>query len=1115
MPPGIDGSLLSSAFMARFPDEPAGARLLSGSAGRAGAIARWWPGARRQLGPASGLRAVRDIGAIPLARALGYTVVPAPDAADTSLALVHAGEPAAWLVVCPWRADAAAAWRDAAHRGGVLTTAWTLIYTGDALRLVETRRPFAPRLLDVCLPVALEDPTAAGIVAAVMSPEALTADAAGRTALDTLVVASDRHDAGVRESLREGVRDALVELMRGWMTRGRARTGVALAACFEDALTVVYRILFLLFAEARALVPVWHPVYRRHYTIDALRRSCERPGVARGLWETLQAISRLAHAGCRAGDLRVTPFNGALFAPHGAALRARRVVADEVVRRTVLALATECRSGHRVRISFRDLGVEQLGSVYESLLDYEPAIEPPGAGAPPRPGAPGRLGTRVALRHGSSARKASGSFYTPRSLTEYLVRVTLEPLVRDRTGDEILALRVVDPAMGSGACLVAACRFLSSALERARIHEGRMAADDITESDRAALRRQVAARCLYGVDLNPTAVQLARLSLWLTTLAADRPLTFLDHHLAAGDSLVGASFDDLARRTRVRPGRRDRAHPALFDLERAGAAVATTLPIRRAIECTPDESVAAVRHKEQQLASLSDSDHAIACWRTALDLRCAAWLSPHLDGRTATDLIAAVTGSGPVLPPHVARPMLEEAARMAASRRFLHWTLVFPEVFFDATGRPRTDAGFDAVLGNPPWDVVRADSGDPAARAAERGRAEEMVRFVRESGTYRWQSQGHPNRYRLFVERSIQLARPGGRIGLVLPSALLSDHSSGELRRALFDRTDVDALTGFDNRRAIFPIHRGIRFLLLTTTMGTRTERFSLRVGLTDPEALDTPMDDSPPVVVERALLARISPEGLAVPELSSATDLRLVERVTSTLPCLSDPAGWRAQFGRELNATEDRALFRTLTTPNAALLPIVGGRQLHPFRVDVAASTLGVRERDAARVLGAPACRRSRVAYRDVAGAGNRLTLIAGLLPAGTVSTHTVFCLKAPLAPDAQLVLLGLLNSFVANYLVRLRVGTHVTTAIVESLRVPYVAAGTPAFDQLRSLTRTLMGTVDAEASPAYAELQALVARLYGLARAEFEHVLRTLPLVEDSVKCAALAAFDAFEEI
>src|SRR5207253_10357500 len=180
----------------------------------------------------------------------------------------------------------------------------------------------------------------------------------------------------------------------------------------------VYRLIFLLFAEARALVPMWHPIYRESYSLDALRAAVERPHGARGLWDSLRAIARLAHAGCRAGDLRVTAFNGRRFAPGRTPLAERRGLDDEAARRAVLALSTRLapdRAG-REPIAYRDLGVEQLGAVYETLLDYKPCLAP-------RSTAGARSSRRgVVLARGSGVRKATGSFYTPQPIADYLVR---------------------------------------------------------------------------------------------------------------------------------------------------------------------------------------------------------------------------------------------------------------------------------------------------------------------------------------------------------------------------------------------------------------------------------------------------------------------------------------------------------------------------------------------------------------------------------------------------------------------------------------------------------------------------------------------------------------------
>ena len=306
----------------------------------------------------------------------------------------------------------------------------------------------------------------------------------------------------------------------------------------DEALVIVYRILFLLFVEARDLVPRGHPTYGRAYSVSQLVREVLADREARGSWDALAAITRLSRMGCRTDDLIVRPFNGRLFARRaapslearssGRGLRRRVAAQDDAMRGTLVALGSRQGSGGREEITYGDLGVEQLGAVYERVLDLEPAA-------------------KSDARQHSTLRKQTGTFYTPQALAEFVVRRTLAPLVAGAPADRILSLRVVDPAMGSGAFLVAACRYLAEAYERALVDEGRLAPGDVDEDGRAAMRRLVAERCLAGVDANPVAVQLARLSLWLTTLAHGRPLTFLDHRLRSGNSLIGATPDDLTR----------------------------------------------------------------------------------------------------------------------------------------------------------------------------------------------------------------------------------------------------------------------------------------------------------------------------------------------------------------------------------------------------------------------------------------------------------------------------------------------------------------------------------------------------------------------------------------
>ena len=225
--------------------------------------------------------------------------------------------------------------------------------------------------------------------------------------------------------------------------------------------------------------------------------------------------------------------------------------------------------------------------------------------------------------------------------------------------------------------------------------------------------------------------------------------------------------------------------------------------------------------------------------------------------------------------------------------------------------------GFDAVITNPPWDMIRADAGSANDRERNRRDTGAILRFTRDAGVYTSQSNGHANQYQLFIERAVALARSGGRIGLVLPSGLAVDHGSAPLRRMLLSRCAVDGLVGFDNRQAVFPIHRSVRFLLLTATSGGPTTEIGCRLGEHNPSVLETADDEGHTadpwftLRVTPALLEHLSGRDLAIPDLRTPIDLAIAERAAMLFPPLGDERGWAARFGRELNATDDRTYFR------------------------------------------------------------------------------------------------------------------------------------------------------------------------------------------------------------
>ena len=1053
---GISGHLLSTSFLAE--------KLGPAAPPPTGRLRR-----STALGPASSLRALLDAGAAPLLETAGLGPPSAVEPVDHILtATVSAGDQALALVIVPWGTPLHLHWRAGIEHAVRRATRWCLLFNGLALRVIDADRPHRARFTEFDLD-RLDDNGAAAAFHFVLGR--LHGSFAG------LVHESDQHGVAVCRSLKDGVLSASSDILAALVRPGGGRT--SLDAALEQALTIVYRVLFLLFAESRGLVPLWHPLYRDSYSLDALVAAAARGRDARGFWEALRAIARLAHAGCRAGDLRVTPFNGRLFSPARTPLAERLGLDDERAKRALLSLATRAAAGGagRERIAYRDLGVEQLGSVYESLLDYEPSAGP------------------VALVPGSGVRKSTGTFYTPQPIADYLVRCTLGPLVHDASPEAILGLRVVDPSMGSGAFLVAACHYLAHAYEAALVRSGRHPGD-FSDADRGAIRRTISERCLYGVDINPMAVQLARLSLWLTTLAADRPLTFLDHRLQTGDSLLGAWLENLRRApAHGRPAQRDASTGNLFDDSIVEHTLRHVIPVRFSLELTPDDTLEQVHAKERALSVLAERGSELSRWKRVADIWCASWLSDGRDEvpaaafRALTDHVLNGRGS---LPPHSAARYLRRAGEIAASRKLFHWELEFPEVFFDAGGRRLARSGFDAVIGNPPWEVVRGD------RSA--------LRFHRQSGVFSSSVSGHGNLYQLFTERAMTLLRHGGRLGLVLPSGLATDHGAAHLRRRLLQDCDVDALVGLDNRRNVFAIHRSVKFLLTTATKGAPTTSISCRLGESDLASLDASADQPPAssswfrVHLTPAFLQRVSGDTLTIPEFRDATDLAIVERAVTLFPPLGSDAGWAARFGRELNATDDRAHF------GRSGLPVIDGKHVDPFHARVRGGDRFISAAAARRRLPGAPFEHARLAYRDVAGATNRLTLIAAILPSGCVSTHTLFCLRNRLPLAVQHLLCGLFNSLVVNYLVRMRVTTHVTTATVERLPIPPPGFAPSAEREIAALARLLSRRHDLAT---WGQLQARVAQLYQLTPGEFAHVLSTFPLIAIEDRDAAYETY------
>ncbi len=508
-----------------------------------------------------------------------------------------------------------------------------------------------------------------------------------RPLLDRAIELSEQHRASVRSSLQHGVHDALGHLTRAFSAAGRRRRATARAQPdaprpqarpgsprstkrWSSSIGSCFCSLPRRAAWCRAGI-------RSTATATPSSRSADRSRCCRGRsgsgkrCRPSRASRIAAAASARCACRRST---AGCSRPRTRRSPTRVPLDDGVVRQALLALTTRPRTrrirAHRVRRPRRRAARRRVRT-------------------------PARLRSNAAPRDRgrcslvrSERRKSTGAFYTPRPLTEYLVRRALAPLVHEASSEAILALRILDPAMGSGAFLVAACRYLASAYEAALVREGGFSADDITERERAEFRRTVAQRCLYGVDINPMAVQLGRLSLWLATLAADRPLTFLDHRLRTGNSLVGASPADIARQA---PGgdrarTTERAAALWRRLLRCGC-FATSIAVRSRIATEPGDTLEQVRAKEHALDRAAPRRRAGRALEGSVRLSGAGRGSgesrrqraPYRSARSPTRSLAAAA-----CPDMWRRRSSPRPGRIAARERFFHWTLEFPEIFRDA-----------------------------------------------------------------------------------------------------------------------------------------------------------------------------------------------------------------------------------------------------------------------------------------------------------------------------------------------------------------------------------------------------------------------------------------------
>jgi hypothetical protein len=595
---------------------------------------------------------------------------------------------------------------------------------------------------------------------------------------DALVDRVRRESQTLAEQLSERVKDrvyaALNEFVNGFLAfpPNKLTPPDSLDAIYANSLILLYRLLFVLYGEAHELLPVRNQDYAETYGLTRIKQELASrldAGAhllpdADNYYADLTNLFQIIHSG--GPELQVPHYNGGLFSDERHPFLATCRLGDAYLARGLDLLARVPSDNGLAFVDYTTLQIRHLGDIYEGLLEYHPryadvdmaAIRSGGAEKwqptaelkpNDRPTARAPAGTCY-LATGHGERRATGSYYTPQEIVSAMVRDslgrTIVKLEAEHDGEELVAgllsLRVCDPAMGSGHFLVECVEQLARAIVRAGATK-----EHDEDNELLLAKRRVVEQCVFGVDPNPLAVELAKLSLWLATVARDRPLSFVDAHLVCGNSLIGTTVNQMSTLSGERGQQINLVEDALAQV------LPTLLAKSTALSATVTATIADVEDKERLFHEVEELRSAFV--RVA-DLWTAERFGLAVDEVAYLNVVAGLRGPGELPAGEV--EMLKDAAELARRFRFFHWELAFPDVFLnDARGK-----GFDVVVTNPPY-----------VSAIERGRA-----YTDWENDF-WRStlasaRGAFDIYIPFMERALSLSCPGGWTSLITPNKFLA-----------------------------------------------------------------------------------------------------------------------------------------------------------------------------------------------------------------------------------------------------------------------------------------------------------------------------------------------------
>ncbi|MCP3822290.1 N-6 DNA methylase [Streptomyces sp. A3M-1-3] len=788
------------------------------------------------------------------------------------------------------------------------------------------------------------------------------------------------------DQLRKGVQIAITTLGTGFLKHPgnrELRETLDVKTFHYALLRLVYRMLFLFVAEDRdvLLAPSADASakerYATYFSSARLRRHAQRRrGTSHGdLYQALCFV--LSGLGNDDGRPELgLPALGGIFDDteadkllHGLALSNEPLL--DAVR--ALSVVRDTNSRRNRAVDYRHLDAEELGSIYESLLELVP-----------KHNATERTFELVELA--GNARKTTGSYYTPSSLIDCLLDSALDPVIDDavkrgeiratRSGqpdpgpaivEELLSLTVCDPACGSGHFLVAAARRIAKRVAAVREQNPEPTLDAV----RRALH-EVVARCIYGVDLNPMAVELAKVSLWLEALEPGKPLGFLDAHIKHGNALLGATpallaggipddafkpieGDDkkIATAVKKRNAAERGGQLSFHTEERIWVSNASFAASLRGITAAPADTLRDVRLQSSRFRDLEQSADYLRALHIS-DAWCAAFVWPKTQGAptpVTEGVFRDLQSPGGGIPASTN----EEIILLAQQYRFFHWHLEFPEVFHvPAAADPSVDeplgwaGGFSCVLGNPPWERIKLQEQEffaqrdeaiaTAPNAADRKkriaalpttnpvlfaeftaakrRAEGESQFLRSSLRYPLTGRGDINTYAVFAETDRNLTGPAGRTGVIVPTGIATDATTQFFFKDVVQRGSLASLYDFENAAPLFPgVHRSFKFSLLTLAGHTVPEpAATFAFFLHDPAELD---DTGKRFILTPEEITLLNPNTGTCPIFRTRRDAEITLGIYRRVPVLikeGDPNGnpWGLSFMTMFHMSNDSHLFHT-----------------------------------------------------------------------------------------------------------------------------------------------------------------------------------------------------------